>query len=90
MLNGIGGRTIAEAQDRLSESEFESWAAFFQMYPFDDLHRFHRPAAMIATAFGGKYQQWIDFLAPDPLPPGMTQADYNTMRAFGMNPREAR
>lgn len=28
MLSGIGGRTIAEAQQRLSYTEFQSWAAF--------------------------------------------------------------
>jgi len=30
------------------------------------MHRYHRPAALVASAWGGKYQQAIDFLAPAP------------------------
>lgn len=73
---------MAEARVRVGEPEFKAWVAFYQMYPFDDMHRYHRPAAAVAAAFGGKYQEFIDFLSPDPVPPGMTQADYNTMRAM--------
>lgn len=70
----------------MSAAEFQGWIAFYQMYPFDDLHRFHRPAAMVGAAMGGKYEDRLEFLCPEPLPPGMTRADYNTMKAFGMKP----
>lgn len=51
----------------MSAAEFESWKAFYRLFPFDDLHRFHRPAAMVAAAWGGKYQERLDFLAPHPV-----------------------
>jgi hypothetical protein len=66
----------------MSASEFRFWKIFYQMFPFDDLHRYHRPAVAVAASFGGKAEAVMDYLAPDPLPPGMTQADYNTMRAM--------
>jgi hypothetical protein len=81
-LNGVGGRTVAEAKERMSRSEFEAWAAFYQMYPFDDLHRYHRPAVAVAASFGGKADQLMEYLAPEPVPPGMTAADFQTMRAM--------
>lgn len=33
--------------------EFARWQEFYQRWPFDDFHRFHRPAALVAGAFGG-------------------------------------
>jgi hypothetical protein len=81
-LNGIGGRTIAEARERMSASEFKQWVAFFSMYPFDDAHRYHRPAAVVAHSFGGKYDDVLEFLSPEPLPPGMSAADARTMRSM--------
>jgi hypothetical protein len=81
-LNGVGGRTIAEAKECMSAPEFAAWRVFFQMHPFDDFHRYHRTAAAVCQASGGKYDSAIEFLAPEPVPPGMTQADFNTIRAM--------
>ena len=77
---------MKEAKRRMSELEFNEWQSFFRLYPFDDLHRYHRPAAMVGAAFGGKYEERLEFLAPEPVPEGMTQADMNTYKAFGMKP----
>lgn len=73
----------------MSASEFQAWKAFYAMYPFDDLHRYHRPAAMVAAAWGGKYKQLIDFLAPEPeidMPSSenskFSKADIATMNAM--------
>jgi hypothetical protein len=83
VLNGIGGRTIVEAKRRISASEFQSWRVFYSMFPFDDLHRFHRPAALIALSMsGGEISDKLDWLAPDPREAGMTQADRATIRAM--------
>lgn len=65
-MNGIGGRTVAEAMDRMKPREFEAWKAFYVLYPFDDLHRYHRPAAMVAAAWGGKFADRLEFLSPTP------------------------
>jgi hypothetical protein len=66
----------------MSASEFSAWKAFFLMYPFDDAHRFHRPAAAVAASFGGKYDDLIEFLSPEPVPPGMNQHDARTLRSM--------
>jgi hypothetical protein len=70
----------------MSELEFRKWAAFFKLYPFDDLHRYHRPAAAIGASFGGKYDKIIDHLAPEPLPEGVSEVDMSVYKAFGLRP----
>ena len=33
----LGGRTVAELKASMSLAEFERWAEFYRMHPFDDL-----------------------------------------------------
>lgn len=40
MLNGIGGRTVAEAKRRISHVEFRSWLAYLRKH--GSLHTGHR------------------------------------------------
>lgn len=47
------GKTVGELQRDMTRKEFESWKQFYALRPFDDLHRFHRPAAVIAHSIGG-------------------------------------
>lgn len=47
------GKTVGELQATMTHKEFESWKEFYALRPFDDLHRFHRPAAVIAHSMGG-------------------------------------
>ncbi|MCX5592795.1 hypothetical protein [Alcaligenes endophyticus] len=47
------GKTVSELQAVMTVRELESWRRFYRVRPFDDLHRFHRPAALIAHSFGG-------------------------------------
>ena len=70
----------------MSQREFNTWLHFYRQHPFDDLHRFHRPAALIGAAMGGKYDDKLKFLAPQPKPPGLSQADINALQAFGLRP----
>lgn len=37
----------------MSRVEFLRWGEFYKLYPFDDFHRYHRPAALVASSFGG-------------------------------------
>lgn len=76
------GQTVSELQSKMSRVEFNQWKDFYHDQPFDDLHRFHRPAAMVASAMSGKYQERLDFLQP---PTRRSEADLNTMRAFGFS-----
>jgi len=80
----LGGRTVAEWQSVMSEVEFRSWLEFYKMSPFDDLHRFYRPAALIARSFsGGDISDLLEWLQPRPASKEWSQADINTFKAFG-------
>lgn len=73
----------------MTQTEFVAWREFHRMHPFDDLHRLHRPAALIATAMaGGDVQQRLDWLAPQPEPAddGWSAADRATFKAMGVKP----
>lgn len=70
----------------MSHAEFARWREFYQLYPFDDRHRYHRPAALVASAFGGDLQARLDWLQPPPQEPAsgdLSDADLTTLRAFG-------
>lgn len=67
--------------------EFEDWREFYRLFPFDDFHRFYRPAAMTAGAMGGADpKDLLRWLQPDPAEDGWDEADLNTFAAFGMKP----
>lgn len=85
MALALGGRSVAEWQAVMSEVEFRSWVEFYKLAPFDDLHRFHRPAALIARSFsGGEVSDLIEWLQPRPRTKEWNQADINTFKAFGI------
>lgn len=68
----------------MTQAEFYDWVAFYQLYPFDDRHRFHRPAALIAHAMtGGDIDSRLDWLQPEPSFAGLNEAELRTLRAFG-------
>lgn len=69
----------------MSDAEFERWLGFYQMYPFDDFNRIHRPAALIAAKGAGStnVRAMLDFLAPSQADSELSDADANTIRAFG-------
>ncbi len=70
----------------MPETDLAGFRSFFELYPFDDLHRFHRPAAVVATAFGGKYENTLAFLAPSPHDPALSDADNDVIKALGFKP----
>lgn len=68
----------------MTQAEFQRWVAFYTLYPFDDHHRFHRPAALVGSRVGGgDLQPLLDWLSPDPGTADMSDADIRTMRALG-------
>jgi hypothetical protein len=78
------GFPVGELKRRMSRAEFLRWGRFYIRYPFDDLHRYHRPAAMVACSLGGGEPQGrLEWLFPDQGADGMTDADAATLRAFG-------
>lgn len=86
----LGGRTVAEWKAAMSHAEFLSWVDFYEAEPFDDFHRFHRPAALIAQSLGGgDVAEKLAWLRPEPVQaePGdekLSAADLNTLKAFGL------
>jgi hypothetical protein len=78
------GRTVAELQATMCSAEFISWAEFYRQCPFDDFHRFHRPAALVAGSLGGggedDMRKRLDWLQP--RDDGMTSGDRDLFRAM--------
>jgi hypothetical protein len=69
----------------MTQPEFLAWAEFYKLHPFDDLHRYHRPAALIGRSMSGAdVEDLLDWLAPDPKLAKLSPADRATMKALGM------
>lgn len=73
----------------MSQTEFDRWCEFYKAHPFDDRHRYHRPAALVATAFAGGGNDGLDdrlswlstgYKEPDEL----TGADRDLFKALGI------
>lgn len=63
VLHGIGGRTIAEAQQRISEHEFRHWQAYIRRH--GTLHqgpRLEHAAALICHTLTASRIPYDDFL----------------------------
>jgi len=80
----LGGRTVAELKAAMSAAEFDRWCAYYRAQPFDDMHRYQRPAALLAAISTGKQpSHWLDqYLAP----PSVSDVDASIFRAFGLEP----
>lgn len=70
----------------MTRREFNDWRDFYRAYPFDDLHRYHRPAALIARGHsGGKIDELLDWLQPPVWQEDFSAADIATIRALGIS-----
>lgn len=70
-------------------AEFDAWGQFYRRWPFDDLHRYHRPAALVSMSMaGGDIQEILDWLQPPAWASDYSDADLRTLRAFGLRPPE--
>jgi len=89
------GKTIGELQTVMSERELRFWQQFYAESPFDDLHRYHRPAALLAQVqVGGDFAARLDWLAggvglgqeqPACMAGQASEADLRTFAALGMS-----
>lgn len=73
----------------MKRAEFEGWIEFYRQNPFDDLHRFHRPAALVASTMSGDLNKHLDWLCPPPEKAllerdlaGRSEVDKSIIRAF--------
>lgn len=70
----------------MTQAEYHGWIAYYKHYPFDDLHRFHRPAALVGASFSGDIDKKLSWLQPEVFSGNYTDSDLNTMKAFGFKP----
>lgn len=73
----------------MSQAEFLAWAEFYRRWPFDDFHRFHRPAALVAGSLGGGGDEGmrarLQWLQPkEEHEDKYTDADRDLLRAAGV------
>ena len=77
--------TVAELRGRMEEDEFQDWLDFFALYPFDDFHRIHRPAALVSVSMAGggdAFADRLEILQPDPKLAGLSEVDRSLIKAF--------
>jgi hypothetical protein len=70
----------------MTRREFEAWCDFYDEEPFDDLHRYFRPAALVAKSMGGAdIQALVDWLQPPPegFEGEFSVADLRTIASLG-------
>jgi hypothetical protein len=73
----------------MSQKEFSAWIEFWKTCPFDDAGRYHRPAALVANAMNGRdINEALKWLSRELTleDQGYSEADANTLRAFGLKP----
>ena len=79
---------MAELKRRMGAGEFERWRQYYRDMPFDDEHRYYKPATMI-TAIAGKTgktaEHYMGYLRP--LRQEYTDADMSVFKAFGIKPK---
>jgi len=75
----------------MTQPEFLRWMEFYRLFPFDDMHRYHRPAALISQSMaGGEIRDKLDWLQPDARNDGLNEADMATLRAMGFASKGAK
>lgn len=83
----LGGRTVAEWKAAMSDDEFDGWCEYYRRWPFDDFHRYHRPAALTAQMASGikDVDGLLNWLQPDDAPRRgpKTEVDAVLWRAAG-------
>ena len=85
----LGGRTIREWQQVMTQAEFDAWVEYYVKHPFDDFHRHYRPAALVARSMsGGDMNELLEWLSPpEYIASGeYSAADIATFKALGAKP----
>ncbi len=75
----------------MTRIEFLAWVDFYELHPFDDFHRFYKPAALIATSLGGgTIEERLNWLEKPPALVDETgqysEADLSFFKTFGIKP----
>lgn len=79
------GQTVGELKAKMTQREFRDWVSFYRAHPFDDMHRYHRPAALVARSMGGgEIRDLLDWLHPPTWQEDFARSDIATLRALGI------
>lgn len=77
---------MAEWQALMTRPEFLAWVEFYKRNPFDDYHRFARPAAMVAHSMSGAgLDELLAWFEKRP-PPAINTVEQDMMKAIGAKP----
>jgi hypothetical protein len=73
----------------MTHAEFMRWMDFYALRPFDDMHRYYRPAALVSSSFSGgkQVQERLDWLLDNAqafVRPEHTAADRQLFAAMGI------
>jgi len=79
------GKTVAELKAVLTPDELASWRQFYIRWPFDDFHRYYRPAALVSASMSGEIEPALDWLQPPDVE--HSTADRDLFRAAGVSIR---
>lgn len=69
----------------MSAHEYMRWQQFYLQNPFDDLHRYHRPAAFVAANMSGAdIKKSLDFLVNRQVDDaqGLSDVDLSILNLF--------
>lgn len=71
----------------MTKPEFLAWQHFYKLHPFDDFHRYFRPAALVASAMNGeKFDSLLAWLEKRPYSATYSDADLASIKALGFSP----
>ena len=69
----------------MTPAEFQAWIEVYRATPFDDYHRYHRPAALISVSLGGgDVGTRLEWLQPEAAPAELSEVDQSFLKAFGI------
>ena len=68
----------------MSASELQDWRDYYDENPFDDVHRYHRPAALVANSMSGiEFSKAVEILVNGkPKEDELTDIDKSILNAF--------
>jgi hypothetical protein len=70
----------------MTEDEWLRWIEFYKLQPFDDYHRFARPAALVAHSMSGaSLDDLLGYLEKRPQPQ-INSVEQGMLKALGLRP----
>jgi len=78
------GKTVAELKGTMTAPEFNAWVEFYKDFPFDDFHRYHKPALVASGRFFNEANDMLDYLQKPQVDEELTDVDMSFLKLFGV------